>query len=355
LPDDRIAIPRGCDLANNLRGMFVALRIGNGLPSAQCPDCLDPVEQDVYQMNVALHEEFNRLGVAHVWDDYGSGKHTYEYWQRSLKIAMENFSKVVASRPAPPAVFDFKSFKPHYSAFGWDVTLERPNREFSELVQAGATGFSLRGSGEATVVSDRYFKPGAQVPVTVTTQTGWGEQLLTADDQGRLSVAVPLGPPNADDQFSPQARTADTSCDLTKNFAVGSPGTAVYAAQVNFGVPVQSGRGAIATEQASSAERSPGLLARSATAGATGAGTRQLPATGSAPLTALTALLLLAVGLRWPADCAATRRRRDRRRGPDDRATRRSATRPRTCATLRAAAQSATLSRHSARRPGGAP
>jgi S-formylglutathione hydrolase FrmB len=39
-------------------------------------------------MSQALHDKLTQLGIAHVYDDYGPGSHTWPYWQRDLRWAL---------------------------------------------------------------------------------------------------------------------------------------------------------------------------------------------------------------------------------------------------------------------------
>jgi S-formylglutathione hydrolase FrmB len=47
-------------------------------------------------MNVRLHNRLRRLGIPHVWDDYGSGTHSWPYWERDLRETLPDFMKVLA-------------------------------------------------------------------------------------------------------------------------------------------------------------------------------------------------------------------------------------------------------------------
>ena len=67
---------------------------------------------------------------------------------------------------------------------------------------AGSDGFSLSGSGKALVTTARYWKPGTALSVLI----GDKRQALTADDKGRLTVPVTLGPANPEQEYTPQAK-----------------------------------------------------------------------------------------------------------------------------------------------------
>jgi hypothetical protein len=124
-----------------------------------------------------------------------------------------------------------------YSVYGWNVGIKRPDREFSELRDAGPTAFSIVGSGTATVTSARYFRPGSSVRVSIQTVQGSTETITKADSQGRVTVTVPIGPTNTYDEYSPQAEALDATHSaqmLGGYYVAGSPGTAVYTAHIKF-------------------------------------------------------------------------------------------------------------------------
>jgi S-formylglutathione hydrolase FrmB len=74
------------DLAANLRGMQLVIDTGNGQPGPLDPPdkSFDPIEYGVHDMSVSFHQRLLSLGIAHTWNDYGPGTHTWPYWQRDL-------------------------------------------------------------------------------------------------------------------------------------------------------------------------------------------------------------------------------------------------------------------------------
>ena len=78
------------DLAANLRGMTLEIDTGNGRPGPydSSRPYFDPVEEQVHEMSVSLHNRLLALGIPHIWDDYGPGTHTWPYWQRDLRQAL---------------------------------------------------------------------------------------------------------------------------------------------------------------------------------------------------------------------------------------------------------------------------
>ena len=193
------------DLAENLKGMFLQLDTGDGFPGGPNGNSYDPVENGVYQQSVALHEKLQRLGIAHVWDFYGHGDHSYYYFDRDLKQLLPRLAAVFARPPAPPASFDYTSIASAYGAYGWRVAVDRPAIEFSELRGAGPRGFELRGSGTGTVTTAAYYRPHQALTVAVRNLEGQTTRTVRADGGGRLSLALTLGPANPYQEYSPQA------------------------------------------------------------------------------------------------------------------------------------------------------
>jgi S-formylglutathione hydrolase FrmB len=181
------------DLAENLRGLRLVVRTGDGEPVG------DVVETVVHQMNLAFHERLQRFGISHTWDDYGAGTHSWPYWQRDLRATLPQLMATFRRPPAPPRSVTFRAVEPRYAVYGWRVALKRPALEWSELSRATRRGFTLSGSGRAVVVTPRFFAPGARVRAN--------GRVLRADRHGRLHVPVTLGPANRQQALTPGAIT----------------------------------------------------------------------------------------------------------------------------------------------------
>jgi S-formylglutathione hydrolase FrmB len=205
------------DLAESLGGLFVQLDTGNGLPGGPDGNLYDPVENGVYQQNVALHEKLDSLGIPHIWDDYGAGGHDNYYFDRDLTQLMPRLMNVFAAPPAPPVPFDYTSIASDYAAYGWHITVTRPATEFSELRHAGPNGFELRGSGGARVTTAPYYRPGQTVTVAIQDLHGARSEQARADPAGRLTLSLMIGPPNPYQEYSPQARAWLATRDLTSD------------------------------------------------------------------------------------------------------------------------------------------
>jgi hypothetical protein len=167
------------DLAENLRGLQLTLRTGNGEPGPyDAPGSgTDPLEASVHDQTAALHERLGQLGIPHVYDDYGPGHHAWPYWARDLQQTLPALMRRVAHPRAVPARVTYTSAAAEYEVYGWHVKMIRPAMEFSRLENAGRRGFALAGSGNAIVTTPRRF-PGP-----------------------RATIPLRLGPPNARQQY----------------------------------------------------------------------------------------------------------------------------------------------------------
>jgi hypothetical protein len=75
--------------------------------------------------------------------------------------------------------------------------------EWSTLSGASGAGFTLSGSGVATVSTPPSYKVGASYPITVSPpRVAPIVERRTADSRGRLSITVPLGPGNRYQQYT---------------------------------------------------------------------------------------------------------------------------------------------------------
>jgi S-formylglutathione hydrolase FrmB len=189
------------DLADNLRGLHIELRTGNGQPGPYDDpnNPPDQLESTVHEMTVTVHQRLQALGIPDVFDDYGPGTHSWPYWARDLRETLPGFMSVLSDPPAPPAPVTFTAIEPRYEAYGWQVTLDRPVLEFSRLENAGAGGFTLAGSGTGEVVTPASYVAGAAYRV--------GSVLEAADGTGRLHDRVDLGPSDSTQEYRPGATT----------------------------------------------------------------------------------------------------------------------------------------------------
>jgi S-formylglutathione hydrolase FrmB len=200
------------DLAENLRGVALALRTGNGYAGGPYggndiwPGGVDPVEGGVHVANVSLHDRLKALRIRHIWDDYGPGAHTVPYWSRDLRLSLPVLMRIFRHPPPRPRLVSLRAIEPRYSVYGWDVRLRRKALEFSRLSGAGKAGFQLTGSGSATVRTPALYDADTSYAITTRGSGGTRRTTVTADRRGRLSIALRLGPANRFQQFTPEER-----------------------------------------------------------------------------------------------------------------------------------------------------
>jgi S-formylglutathione hydrolase FrmB len=188
-------------LAGNLRGMRLLLYTGNGqsgpLDSGAPNTGAMAIEAGVEQLTKFFHQRLQSLHVASFFDDYGPGTHSWPYWARDLR---QSIGQVMAAfthpRPAPAAV-TYTSADPRYSVFGWQVTLTRKVREFSTLTGAGASGFTLSGSGTATVLTPAVYRRGARYSIRIAGRSS----VERGGADRRLRINLTLGPSNTVQEY----------------------------------------------------------------------------------------------------------------------------------------------------------
>jgi len=203
-------------LAGNLRGMNLFMYTGNGFPGPLDHGLPNGgsnlIEGGVEILTQLFHQRLKALGIPSLYDYYGNGTHSWPYWARDLR---QSIGPIVADfkhpLPAPRAV-TFTAAESSYEAFGWRVTMHRAVEEFSTLKDAGATGFTLEGSGSATVVTPANYAPGGTYTVTV----GSRRQSERADRRGSLTIQVPLGPSDTTQEYPLDGPALGTTVDTTE-------------------------------------------------------------------------------------------------------------------------------------------
>jgi S-formylglutathione hydrolase FrmB len=198
------------DLAVNLRGMALWLRTGNGQPGGLVPGLsgTDVIEAGVEAMAKTLHQRLLGLHIPHTFDDYGAGQHRWPYWNRDLEETLPAIMARFRKGSRAPARITFRAIEPSYSAYGWSVSIRRPALEFSQLAGAGRKGFSLSGSGSATVVTPAFYKAGSSYRVRIKKLRSKAETYrVRANRRGKLRLVVPLGKGNPAQQYTAGATT----------------------------------------------------------------------------------------------------------------------------------------------------
>jgi S-formylglutathione hydrolase FrmB len=198
------------DLAANLRGMRLALRTGNGMPGGEFGGTGDPIEESVHRMAVAMHARLTKLGIDHVFEDYGNGSHSWPYWQKDLRTELPLLMRTFADPPPPPARFSYASIDDRYEDYGWRVRIDRVATEFSRLRVRNPTRFALSGSGDAVVRTPAGLRPRAAYVVTVRNANDGGAIRLRSDAHGSLRIPLALGPPNPVQEYSAAAQATGT-------------------------------------------------------------------------------------------------------------------------------------------------
>ena len=228
------------DLAANLGGMLVELDVGNGAPGGPDGNGFDPVEESVHEQSVAVHDQLLALGVTHVWDDYGPGAHNFYYWSRDLRQFLPRLMDEFA-HPVAPTRVTYRTIQPGFSEFGWQASVQRPALEFAELSGADSSGFTLRGSGTATVVTPPVYRPGSTVTATVADEQGTHAVVVAVGSDRRVRLDLTIGPANPYQAYTAEARTYALTSAFDKGLgysidrATGN-GTLVYTVRVSLAV-----------------------------------------------------------------------------------------------------------------------
>jgi hypothetical protein len=120
----------------------------------------------------------------------------------ALLLSLPPLMRTFRHPPARPRLVSLRAIEPRYSVHGWNVRLRRRAHEFSRLSGASRGGFKLTGSGSAVVRTPGFYATRSRHLVVV----GGRRQLLRADQDGRLRIALRLGPANRFQQFSPEEK-----------------------------------------------------------------------------------------------------------------------------------------------------
>jgi hypothetical protein len=123
----------------------------------------------------------------------------------------------------PPVSFRYRSIFSNFSVWGYDVAVDRPVREFLDLTDVTTDGLHVRGTGGVTITTAARYVPGATYRIS---GTGLPDTFVVADDAGRLTVVVDLGPAHQIEQYSPEARAEEaagtsTFVERTVSISVG--------------------------------------------------------------------------------------------------------------------------------------
>jgi S-formylglutathione hydrolase FrmB len=191
------------ELAGNLGGVSTWMASGNQIPcdaedvaTLQSFFPFAEFERWVHETTDAMDAALRSAGVAHTYDSYGCGVHSWRYFQRDLQEWWPVMTRALGG--TAPASFDYRSADAAFSVYGWTVTAD-PARapEFLDVTDASAHGVGLTGSGVTTVTTAPYFTPWQSVSVNGTA--------VSADSVGRITFTVDLGPAHTSEQFTAPA------------------------------------------------------------------------------------------------------------------------------------------------------
>lgn len=148
------------------------------------------------------------------------GSHAWRWWTRWLEERDLPFfhERVLPPQPvrakiAPSAIpdtFRYRTISPAFTVWDHFVEVDRTNREFLDLTDLTADGFTAQGSGTVTLTTARRHRPGTVFTVEGATDD---TQRVVADREGRLTITVDLGPSHELDQFTPEAKLAEAAGD----------------------------------------------------------------------------------------------------------------------------------------------
>jgi diacylglycerol O-acyltransferase / trehalose O-mycolyltransferase len=147
------------------------------------------------------------------------GGHDWHYWRTWLRGTSGAFVLRHLADPLPvdaalptsaaPASFRYRTIRPSFEIFGYDVAVtDRPATEFLALTDVTADGLTARGSGTATVTTADRYEPGTRYAVS---GTGTDLSEVVADESGRLTVEIDLGPGHTADQYTAEALAAEAA------------------------------------------------------------------------------------------------------------------------------------------------
>ncbi len=193
------------DLAPNLSHTQLHLYSGNGRPTHPTDDFNGIFyEWGISLMNDALMAKLAARGIpfdAHRTD----GIHEWPIWQAALSDVLPRLRTALASPRPAPETFDYISPEPAFSAWDWDVDMERTVLEMAELRRAGRGGFTARGTGVMHVRTAALYCRRRVYTVAATVLGATRRTAVRADAAGRLTLDVGLGPSHTVQDFTPPA------------------------------------------------------------------------------------------------------------------------------------------------------
>jgi len=183
-------------LVTNLRGMQIELWTGDGNrgPLDQGPpdSGASGIEVITFGATRLFHGHLEDARIPSGYHYYGAGTHTFGYWARDLEEYVGPLMRRFARSPVRPTPVDFLSAADRWRQWGWTVSVAPVTPGFSHLRHARKGGFTLTGTGRATVRTPSVYPSGVRARVTVIGRTGRSSTDLTAGPTGALRIPVPL-------------------------------------------------------------------------------------------------------------------------------------------------------------------
>jgi S-formylglutathione hydrolase FrmB len=179
-------------LLDNLRGMGLYMWTATGFPGPLDKNvdlAASGIEAITHVSTQLFHTHLNQAHIPNHYTDYVLGTHTWPYWARDFQQFIDPLMAEFA-HPSAPTAIDYESIDTTWTQWGWTVANHRTQPQaFSELSNATAAGFSLRGLGSATVTTPGGYAPGSAHVVTIAGK----HATAVADATGHVVVNVPLG------------------------------------------------------------------------------------------------------------------------------------------------------------------
>jgi diacylglycerol O-acyltransferase/trehalose O-mycolyltransferase len=194
-------------LAGNIAPVDLFLASGDGTPGpydSVAPGTLADTlgaaatEADIWSMNQGFVAALDQAGVSHTDYFYGSGTHSWPYWERDLAHFLPFLARAWAHPKPAPRTFDYRSESSSFSLWGWSFRTAGGVAEFTYLAGVGRGGLTVSGSGTLRVITAPLYPPGSRWIITAARN----RRVLKASRTGRLSFPIELGPANAAQQTS---------------------------------------------------------------------------------------------------------------------------------------------------------
>jgi S-formylglutathione hydrolase FrmB len=192
------------DLAPQMVGANVELMFlaGDGCFLGPNPEGCDPTDYQSALIETGTRidndESAARLAEAGIPLTYikRTGIHGANNGEAYVHYFLPRMNRIFAGHVSDPMRFSYKTADKSFSVWGYDVTVNRPNEEFLNVLGArrDARDLILAGTGSATISTPPVFRPGRSYELVITPGGGTATaRTLTADGGGRLRYDVALG------------------------------------------------------------------------------------------------------------------------------------------------------------------